>query len=118
MKNMVDITELFYPKDRGEWRSWLSKYHHKKTEIWLVFYKKHTGKLTVAYQDAVDEALCFGWIDGIEKRLDDERYVNRFTPRRKTSNWSDINIGRYKMLVEKRLMTEAGKNVFENRKKK
>ena len=99
---MVAITETFYPKNRGEWRNWLSQHHATKKEIWLVYYKKHTGKLTVTYQDAVLEALCFGWIDGIEKRIDDERFAGRFTPRRPKSNWTETNVGKYKMLVERK----------------
>lgn len=116
----VEITETFYPKSRGEWRKWLSDHYHTKNtkkEIWLVYYKKHTGKPTVSYPDAVLEALCFGWIDGIEKRIDDERFAGRFTPRRPKSSWTETNIGKYNMLVEKGLMTEAGTKAFEDRKK-
>lgn len=109
----VTVTKTFYPKTRAEWRKWLTKHHQTTSEIWVIYFKKHTGKPTVAYQDAVDEALCFGWIDGIEKRIDDERYVQRFTPRRQKSHWSDINIGRYKMLLKQGLMTQAGTDAFE-----
>jgi uncharacterized protein YdeI (YjbR/CyaY-like superfamily) len=109
----VQITKTFTPKSRSEW---LMKNHNKKSEIWLVYYKKHTGKPTVQYTEAVEEALCFGWIDGIEKRIDDERYAQRYTPRRKSSNWSDPNIARYKKLASQGLMTEAGKKAFIQKK--
>jgi hypothetical protein len=108
-----EITETFYPEDCTEWRSWLQRHHDQRTEIWVVYYKKHTGKPTVAYQDAVDEALCFGWIDGFERRMDDERYAQRFTPRRKHSRWSENNVRRYQMLLERGLVAEAGKQAFE-----
>lgn len=126
----MQITETFYPKNRGKWRDWLSKHHDQKKEIWVIYYKKHTGKPTVPYQDAVEEALCFGWtrlasaseresrrVDGIEKRIDEERYTGRFSPRRPKSSWTETNVGRYKMLVEQGLMTEVGTSVFEDRKK-
>lgn len=112
---MVQITHTFYPKTRAQWRKWLSKYHDQKKEIWVVFYKKHTAKPTLVYEDAVNEALCFGWIDGIEKRIDEERYALRFTPRSKTSNWSKTNIARYHILVKQKLMTQEGVAAF-NRK--
>ncbi|MCK4757025.1 MAG: hypothetical protein KAS67_01090, partial [Thermoplasmata archaeon] len=71
----MEITEEFYAKDRAEWRAWLEKNHDKKKEIWLIYYKKHTGKPVVSYDASVEEALCFGWIDGTIKRVDDEYYV-------------------------------------------
>ncbi len=112
----IDITETFYPKKRSEWRQWLTKNHDKKKEIWVIFYKKHTKKPTVVYQDAVDEALCFGWIDGMEKRLDEERYVLRFTPRVKRSNWSATNVNRFKALQKAGLVFPAGTAAFVAKK--
>ncbi len=109
----VNITDTFYPATRKAWRKWLEKNHYLTSEIWVVYYKKHTGKPTLEYEEAVEEALCFGWIDGIEKKIDEERFTGRFTPRKAKRNWSEINIGRYKMLVEARLMTEAGTKAFE-----
>lgn len=111
----MDITRTFYPKTPNQWRVWLDKHHDKKKEIWVIFFKKHTGKQTLAYQDAVDEALCFGWIDGMEKRMDDERYALRFTPRLAKSNWSETNVKRYKVLSAKGRMTESGKLAFEQK---
>ncbi len=106
-----------YVKDRKSWRAWLSKNHAKQKELWLVFYKKHTGKPTVSYEDAVQEALCFGWIDSTVRRLDDERYIQLFTPRKAKSNWSDLNKRRVKILIKQGLMTEAGLRKIEEARK-
>jgi uncharacterized protein YdeI (YjbR/CyaY-like superfamily) len=100
-------------KDREEWRNWLEKYHGRSEEIWLVFYKKHTGRPTVTYNQAVEEALCFGWIDSIIKRIDAERYAQKFTPRRKSSKWSRTNIARAKKMMESGRMTDAGMQKFQ-----
>ena len=83
---------------RQRWRTWLAGHHDSKSEIWLIFHKKHTGKPAIAYKDALDEALCYGWIDSLVKRIDDNRYARKFTPRRTDSNWSSINIRRYNEL--------------------
>jgi uncharacterized protein YdeI (YjbR/CyaY-like superfamily) len=104
-------------KDRKTWRAWLSKNHAKLKEIWLVFYKKHTGKPTIAYEDAVQEALCFGWIDSTVRKIDEERYMQLFTPRKAGSNWSDLNKRRVKKLTDEGLMTEAGLRKIEEAKK-
>lgn len=85
--------QLYLPT-RSEWRQWLSKNHAGVKVIWLVYYKKHTGKPSIPYDDAVEEALCFGWIDSTIKRIDDERYMQKFTPRNLKSEWSDLNIRR------------------------
>lgn len=104
----MEITKTLYVTNRDEWRAWLSENHGSEKEIWLVYYKKHTRKPTIPYDDAVEEALCFGWIDGIEKRMDEERYAQRFTPRKAKSNWSESNKRRVKKLLEQGKMTEAG----------
>jgi uncharacterized protein YdeI (YjbR/CyaY-like superfamily) len=104
----MEITETFHAKNRDEWRKWLKKNHDQKNEIWLVRYKKHTGKLTVSYDDSVEEAICFGWIDSTVKRIDDEKYVQRLTPRRKGSIWSLTNIDRARKMIEGTQMTEHG----------
>ena len=96
------------PKSRAAWRGWLERHHARRDEIWLRDHKKHTGKATVSYDEAVEEALCFGWIDGRVKRVDDERHMQRFTPRRKGSVWSVVNLRRFARLVEQGLVTEAG----------
>ncbi len=104
----MEITEEFYAKDRAEWRAWLEKNHDKKKEIWLIYYKKHTGKPVVSYDASVEEALCFGWIDGTIKRVDDEYYVRRFTPRRKKSVWAKSNVTRVARMIKEGRMTDAG----------
>ena len=96
----MEITETFYAKTRKEWRTWLEKNHDSKKEIWLIYYKKHTGKPNVPYDESVEEALCFGWIDGILKRIDDERYARRFTPRRKGSIWAPSNVERVANMIK------------------
>jgi uncharacterized protein YdeI (YjbR/CyaY-like superfamily) len=96
------------PKSRAAWRAWLERHHARRKEIWVVYYKRYTGKASVAYAEAVEEALCFGWIDGIVKRLDDERHMQRFTPRRKGSVWSAVNLRRFARLAEQGLVTDAG----------
>jgi len=109
--------KTFYAKDRKTWRRWLEKNHVKSTGIWLVYYKKASGKPRVSYNDAVEEALCFGWIDSTAKSLDDERYMQRFTPRKPKSGWSGINKERIEKIIASGLMTEAGLVKIEAAKK-
>jgi uncharacterized protein YdeI (YjbR/CyaY-like superfamily) len=97
-----------YVKTRKEWREWLNKNHNKSSGIWLVFYKKHTGKAALEYDDAVEEALCFGWIDSIIKKIDDEKYARKLTPRKADSRWSEINKKRIAKLRRQGLLAEAG----------
>jgi uncharacterized protein YdeI (YjbR/CyaY-like superfamily) len=78
-----------------QWRDWLTAHHASEPEVWLVFHRKHTGIESIAYKDALDEALCFGWVDSLVKRLDDRRYARKFTPRRPDSRWSAVNRKRY-----------------------
>lgn len=106
-----------YCKTQNEFRKWLEKNHNKADEIFVGFYKVHTKKKSITYTRALDEALCFGWIDGIRKSIDDERYQIRFTPRRKTSKWSNVNIKKAKALIKSGKMKPAGLKEFENRKK-
>jgi uncharacterized protein YdeI (YjbR/CyaY-like superfamily) len=98
------------PKTRAAWRAWLERHHARKDEIWVVYFKRHTGKASVSYDEAVEEALCFGWIDGRVKRLDGERHMQRFTPRRKGSVWSAVNVRRFAKLVEQGLVAAAGRS--------
>jgi len=93
----------------ARWRKWLAEHHDSTSEVWLIFYKQHTGKPSVAYLDALDEALCYGWIDSLVKRLDDDRYARKFTPRKKSSRWSAINITRYAELEKAGRLSAAGK---------
>jgi uncharacterized protein YdeI (YjbR/CyaY-like superfamily) len=97
-----------YLTTRKEWRRWLEKNHTSCEEIWLMYYKKPSGKPRIPYADAVEEALCFGWIDGKIKRINDDYYIQRFTPRRSGSRWSKYNIERVKKLINEGRMTESG----------
>jgi uncharacterized protein YdeI (YjbR/CyaY-like superfamily) len=80
---------------REQWREWLAAHHDSESEVWLIFHKRHTGRPCIEYGDALDEALCFGWIDSLVRRLDDDRYARKFTPRKPDSAWSEINRKRY-----------------------
>ena len=95
-------------RTRREWRAWLAQHHSSSPGIWLVFYKRHTGVKSVLYEDAVREALCFGWIDSLIKRLDDHRYTIKMTPRQPTSKWSAINRRRWTELKAAGLLAPAG----------
>ncbi|MHC4194258.1 MAG: YdeI/OmpD-associated family protein [Planctomycetota bacterium] len=91
-----------------EWRKWLSRHYATAAEIWLVFYKKETSKPTIAYGAAVEEALCFGWIDSIIKRIDDTKYARKFTPRKDKSGWSKLNKRRANKMIKEGKMTDVG----------
>jgi len=104
--------ELYFA-DRKKWREWLEKNHKTCEEVWLRYYKKPSGKPRIPYSDAVEEALCFGWIDGKIKRIDENYYIQRFTPRRPGSRWSKYNIDRIKKLSEAGLMKPAGLKAFK-----
>jgi uncharacterized protein YdeI (YjbR/CyaY-like superfamily) len=110
----MEITKTYYPKKRSDWRKWLEKNHKKEKEIWLFFYKKHTGKQRISYGDAVEEALCFGWIDSTVKRIDEEKYCQKFSPRNNNSVWSELNIKRVKKLIKEGKMTDAGMVKFKS----
>lgn len=99
---------LVYIATREAWREWLAANHAMQKDVWLAYAKKHTGLPRIAYQDAVDEALCFGWIDSTTHRVDEAYYAQRFTPRRPKSEWSEINRKRYRALVREGRMTVAG----------
>lgn len=100
--------ETFYPESKQQWRQWLEEFHQSKSSVWLVCYKKKTGKPSVGWSDAVDEALCFGWIDGIRKSIDDEKFIQFFCKRKPKSGWSKINKEKVANLIAEGLMTEAG----------
>ena len=95
-------------RSRRQWRDWLRDHHDSESEIWLVFYKRHTPEKSISYDDAVEEALCFGWIDGNIKRLDDDCYARKFTPRKPDSKWSTINRRRYADLRARGLLAVPG----------
>jgi uncharacterized protein YdeI (YjbR/CyaY-like superfamily) len=104
----MKISKTYYAANRDEWREWLEKHHSTETEVWLIYYKKHSGRSRVAYNDAVEEALCFGWIDSTIQRIDDDRYAQKFTPRKSDSKWSALNKRRVAKLIKERRMTDAG----------
>ena len=93
---------------RAAWRSWLNTHHDSHSAIWLIFYKRHTGRTSLSYDDAVEEALCFGWIDSLIRRLDEDRYARLFTPRTINSRWSTANRRRYVDLQRRGLLAETG----------
>lgn len=102
------LGETLYVQDREAWRQWLQNNHASAGEIWLIYYKKHTGRPRIAYDDAVEEALCFGWIDSIVRKLDEDRFAQKFTPRKKNSKWSELNKQRVRQLLADGKMTAAG----------
>ena len=104
---MKERPEL-YVEDRKAWRAWLERHHAAATEIWLVYYKKGTGRQSILYEDSVEEALCFGWIDSLIRKLDEERYARKFTPRTDTTKWSESNKRRVEKLIREGRMTPAG----------
>jgi len=101
-----------YLKTRYEWRKWLEKNHDNCEEVWLRYYKKPSGMPRIPYSDAVEEALCFGWIDGKIKRINEDYYIQRFTPRRSGSRWSKYNIERIQRLIKEGRMHQAGLKVY------
>lgn len=107
---------IFFEKPEGV-RAWFEKNHDAAKEVWIGYYKVDSGRTSVTWSQTVDEALCFGWIDGIRKRVDDVSYTNRFTPRRRGSNWSAVNIARVKELKRQGRMHPAGLAAFKARRR-
>lgn len=101
-------TGTFYPSSKKKWRDWLQKNHAKKESIWLIYYKLKAGMPTISWSEAVDEALCFGWIDSKALSIDEEKYKQFFTKRKPSSAWSKINKEKIKRLIEEGLMMPAG----------
>jgi uncharacterized protein YdeI (YjbR/CyaY-like superfamily) len=97
-------------RSRARWRAWLEANHGSASEIWLVFHKPHTGRTSIDYEDSVEEAICFGWVDSLIRRLDDDRYARKFTPRKSNSYWSDLNRKRYSKLEALGLLAPAGRD--------
>jgi uncharacterized protein YdeI (YjbR/CyaY-like superfamily) len=108
--------EVIFPADAAEWRAWLEQHHETADEVLVGFWRKASGQATMSWSDAVDEALCFGWIDGVRRSLDEDRYLQRFTPRRRGSNWSLVNIENVERLTAEGRMTPAGMRAFERRR--
>ena len=114
----MELGKTLYVTNRKQWRSWLVKNHKIEKEIWLIYYRKSSGKRRIPYNDAVEEALCYGWIDGIVKGIDEETFAQRFTPRRSDSTLSQMNKERIYRLIEQKKMTPKGltavKHVFDD----
>jgi uncharacterized protein YdeI (YjbR/CyaY-like superfamily) len=106
----MEITQTLYVTNRDDWRAWLEKNFHSTKEIWLVYYRKETEKPRIPYNDAVEEALCLGWIDSVNKKLDEERNVQRFSPRRPKSEYSQTNKERLKRLIKQGKVIPAVQN--------
>jgi len=104
---MKDLEHIYF-NNRESFRSWLEKNHNKSIGIWMIFYRKQKDNECIKYNEALEEALCFGWIDSIIKKVDDDRYVRKFTPRTNISKWSDLNKKIVLSLMEKGKMTKAG----------
>lgn len=100
-------------KNREEWRLWLKQNHNSESEIWLIYMKKHTQKETVSYNDAVEEALCFGWIDSLVKSIDKDSYMQKYTPRKPKSVWSLVNKKRVEKMIQEGKMTKPGFEIIE-----
>jgi uncharacterized protein YdeI (YjbR/CyaY-like superfamily) len=116
----MNLGKTLYVTDRKQWRSWLDKNHAKEKEIWLIYCRKSSGKPRISYNDAVEEALCYGWIDSIVKCIDEEKFAQRFTPRKLKSNLSEMNKERIRRLIKEKKITAAGlkaiSNVFDKSK--
>lgn len=118
----MEIKNKLYVTNRKDWRKWLAKNHQNQKEVWLVYYRKNSGKPRIPYDDAVLEALCYGWIDSTAKKIDDKSFAQRFSPRRSNSVLSQMNKERIRELMEERKMTKAGfkaiAHVFDPQKDK
>jgi uncharacterized protein YdeI (YjbR/CyaY-like superfamily) len=110
------LSEPIYFESPAAFRAWLEEHHETETEVWVGMWKKATGRQGMSWSQAVDEALCFGWIDGLLRRVDDERHLQRFTPRKSTSNWSAINIAKVAQLRAEGRMRPAGEAAFARRR--
>ena len=111
----MTVEPTFFPTP-ADFRAWLEEHHDQGQELWVGYYKKATGKPSITWPESVDEALCFGWIDGLRKRIDEESYMIRFTPRKANSTWSKVNIQRVAELSAEGRMRPSGLKVFEERK--
>ncbi len=109
--------ETFCPQNQADWRNWLMENHVSKQSIWLIYYKKETRKTTLTWSDAVDEALCFGWIDSTAKTIDEERYMQFFSKRKPNSVWSKVNKEKIERLMAADLIVKAGYDSIEIAKK-
>jgi uncharacterized protein YdeI (YjbR/CyaY-like superfamily) len=115
--SVPDVRDAYFAEDRDAWRTWLAKHHDSAQDVWLLLYKKHSGERSISLDEAVEEALSFGWIDGKLRRVDDQRHVLRFCPRRPRSVWSETNKSRVRRLIREGRMTPAGLEAVSSAKK-
>jgi uncharacterized protein YdeI (YjbR/CyaY-like superfamily) len=108
MPGTMEMEQTLYVSERREWRQWLAKHHATCKEIWLIYYKKESGKPRIPYADAVEEAICYGWIDSVIQSIDTEKFAQKFTPRTNVENWSPLNCQRVHKLKAAGLLTPAG----------
>ncbi len=111
---LLEADAIFFDSPQG-FRDWLSEHHGSEAEVFVGYWKKATGRQTMSWSEAVDQALCFGWIDGVMRKIDDERHMQRFTPRKPGSNWSRVNVGKMARLEAEGLVARAGRTAFETR---
>ena len=110
------MSDAIYFSSPAEFGAWLEEHHETEKELWLGYWKKATGKPSLTWSQAVDEALCFGWIDGLLRGIDDQRHIQRFTPRKPTSNWSAVNVRKVEQLRKEGRMRPAGEAAFARRR--
>lgn len=113
MQKKESTVETFCPASRQEWREWLNDNHKSKEAVWLVQYRKNSNRASISWSEAVEEALCFGWIDSIRRSIDEESFIQFFCPRKPKSVWSKINKAKVEQLIEEGLMTDAGYRTIE-----
>jgi uncharacterized protein YdeI (YjbR/CyaY-like superfamily) len=111
-------TDTFFAADRMAWREWLAAQHAERTQVWLLLHKKHVEEPSVSYDEAVEEALCWGWIDGLTNRWDERSYAVRFTPRKPGSGWSESNVKRVTRMIAEGRMTPAGMALVDEAKRR
>jgi uncharacterized protein YdeI (YjbR/CyaY-like superfamily) len=104
----MQITNTFIPKDRADWRGWLEQHGSSEREVWLVYFKAGAGRSGISYNDSLEEALCFGWVDSLIQKIDEEKYARKFTPRKAGSQWSELNQHLVAKLIQQGRMTSAG----------
>ena len=109
------MKDVAFFKHKDDFRAWLAQHHGTAAELWVGFFKKHTGQVGMTYPESVDQALCFGWIDGVRNSVDADSYCNRFTPRKPSSNWSAVNTRRVQELIDAGLMQPPGLAAFQAR---
>jgi uncharacterized protein YdeI (YjbR/CyaY-like superfamily) len=114
----IPEADKFFAADRAEWRGWLAAHHGSAAQVWLLLHKKHVGEPSVTYDEAVEEALCWGWIDGLTNRWDERSYAVRFTPRKPGSVWSESNVERVVRMIAEGLMTPAGQALIDEAKRR